>query len=179
MRRCDADEHDYDESKYSQCPYCRQTRIKSTPVAPNPPVDHAAAASNKTKLITNNEEPEVVGWLVVIDGPGKGKDIRIIPGMNRIGRDAGMELRIDFGDETISRREQAFIIYDPKYTRYYLKQGRGQNLVYLNGELVLEPKPLEPQDRITLGRTECMFIPLCSDRFHWEKNGSNPSHGQK
>lgn len=113
------------------------------------------------------EQPPVVGWLVIIDGPGQGRDLRITPGMNRIGRDASMNVQIDFGDEAISRSEHAFIIYDPQKNVFFLRHGSGQNLTYLNDDIVMEAKMLQPFDRIKVGETECLFVPFCSDQFYW------------
>jgi hypothetical protein len=112
-------------------------------------------------------QPPVTGWLVVVDGPGKGKDLRITPGMNRIGRDSSMNLQVDFGDESISRSEHALVIYDPQSNAFFLNHGSGQNLTYLNDELVMEAKTLQAHDRIKMGQTEFLFVPLCTEQFWW------------
>ncbi len=189
MRRCDADEHYYDNSKYSECPYCRKTSLRTKHEAPVSSGAKGRDPSTKTKTIDNSggnksktvvifgksgsetqqatDKPPVAGWLVIVDGPGQGMDLRITPGMNRIGRDASMNLQIDFGDETISRSEHAFIIYDPRKNVFFLKHGSGQNLSYLNDDVVMEAKLLQPHDRIKMGETEFLFVPLCSDQFSW------------
>jgi hypothetical protein len=60
------------------------------------------------------------------------------------------------------------IIYDYENNLFYIKHGEGQFLTYLNGEVLLETKRLHANDRIKLGSTELIFIPLCSDNFQWE-----------
>src|SRR4051794_30837341 len=52
----------------------------------------------------------VVGWLVVVDGPGKGRSIEIGIGANALGRDPTQKLRVDFGDQHISREKHAVLV---------------------------------------------------------------------
>ena len=46
--------------------------------------------------------------------------------------------------------------------------GESKELCYLGGEVVLTPKELNPGDKITVGETDLMFIPCCSDTFTWD-----------
>ncbi|MBS1462121.1 MAG: FHA domain-containing protein, partial [Ruminiclostridium sp.] len=41
-------------------------------------------------------------------------------------------------------------------------------LTYVNDEIVMETKQLEAWDKITLGDSDFLLIPLCCDRFSWE-----------
>ena len=75
-----------------------------------------------------------VGWLVVIKGPGQGNVTAVGNGSNSVGRDKGDRIRIDFGDETISRRGHSTITYDPRGKKFYLQHGAGKNLTYLEGD---------------------------------------------
>src|SRR5262245_35363320 len=54
----------------------------------------------------------VVGWLVVVGGLGLGAFRPIYEGNNSIGRGTTQRIAIDFGDNTISAEEQAYIRYD-------------------------------------------------------------------
>ena len=40
-----------------------------------------------------------VGWLVVVDGPGKGQVRRLGYGVNSLGRGGKSRVKLDFGDE--------------------------------------------------------------------------------
>ena len=114
-------------------------------------------------------EPEfVVGWVVVIDGPGRGKSRPLGYGMNAIGRGDGMSVRLDFGDSEISRANHCQIAYDHRNRRFYLQHGGGQNLTYLGGDPVFAATPLLPGSDITLGRTTLRFVALCDSEFTWE-----------
>lgn len=109
-----------------------------------------------------------VGWLVVVRGPGQGNFVAVGNGSNSVGRDETDRARIDFGDDTISRRNHSTITYDPRGKKFYLQHGAGKNLTYLEGNPVLAPTELPGFSRITIGDTELLFVPLCCERFDWE-----------
>ena len=183
MKRCDADEHYYDETIHSECPYCGKTSSQEgrdpSEATKLVPEKKENASSDKTRVIyapstrenddiSTPDTPFTVGWLVIIDGPGKGHDLRITAGLNSIGRDQDMKISIDFGDKHISRKDHAALIFDPKNNIFFIKDGHGTNLTYLNGAPVLESTRIHSNDKIELGNTTLMFIPLCSDQFNWE-----------
>ena len=109
------------------------------------------------------------GWLVVVDGPGKGKVLTIRYGMNSIGRDPGERISISFGDDQISRRAHASVTYDSRGRKFYVQQGGGTNLVYLEDEVVLTPKELPKFSHLLIGKTTLRFVPLCGELFDWRE----------
>jgi hypothetical protein len=192
MVRCKANLHYYDSKKHRQCPYCGGTVLegsgtpergdarkaganvagKAAERRPEDATRHVSAADDRTRLIAGKgaeaaPESPVVGWLVVVEGPGRGTDYRINAGQNRIGRASQMEIALDHGDSAISSDTHALVIYDYQNNRFFLKHGSGKNLTYLNGEAVLEPRALNAYDRILVGGTQLLFLPLCSERFDW------------
>lgn len=110
----------------------------------------------------------VAGWVVVIEGPGKGNVLTIGYGQNSIGKEEGQRIRLGFGDNQISRQNHATITYDPRGKQFYLQQGTGTNLAYINNAPVLAPTLLEPNSHISLGETTLRFVPLCSEEFCWQ-----------
>lgn len=108
------------------------------------------------------------GWLVVIDGPGRGCTREIYFGMNSIGRGSEERIPLDFGDTAISREAHAYLVFDEKQSDFYLQHGGKSNLVRLNGAPVLAPQPLINGDTIEIGDTKLRFVPLCGDDFTWE-----------
>ena len=108
----------------------------------------------------------VVGWLVVVDGPGKGSAVQIGNGQNTIGREDA-RIRLDFGDPQISRTDHAAISYDPKANQFYIHQAKGRNLVYLEGSPVLLPSLLQNGSTISIGGTTLRFVAFCDDKFQW------------
>ncbi len=111
----------------------------------------------------------VVAWFVCVEGKEKGRDYRILDGNNKIGRSNKMDICI-LGDDTISREDEAIVTYAAAVKKYYLVAGTGGNVVYVNDEplLVSQSRELLAYDRIRLGKTTLLFIPLCGEKFQWE-----------
>lgn len=155
-------------------------------------IDRSASPreENRTMLVGRGTNPKsaaavdamkdpVVGWLVVIEGPGKGSSVRLGMMQNRVGRDTeGNEAAFPFADPEMSRTSHAVLTYDPKGRKYYLKGGDGRNLTYVAGEPVLMPIQLKGGERIQMGQTTVLFVPLCGPDFDWlemEKSAAAPA----
>jgi len=110
----------------------------------------------------------VVGWLVIVEGPGRGKAVNIYAGMNSVGRSSGQRIRVDFGDASISGEGAAFITFEPKRRTFHINHGGKANIVYLNEEAVLTPMPLAGGSLIAIGETKFRFVQLCGPDFTWE-----------
>jgi hypothetical protein len=114
----------------------------------------------------------VVGWLVIVGGPGLGSYRPIFEGNNTIGRSAGQRVPIDFGDETISSEEQAYIRYDSvDRTFLFVPNLAKTNVVQVNEKKPTAAVPLGPMDVITMGRTQLVFVPFCGQDFDWSEIG--------
>ncbi len=124
------------------------------------------------KHAADNENGPVVGWLVVVEGPGRGNACEIHYGMNSIGRGEGEKIRLDFGDDTVSREAHAFIVFDDKQQDFYVQHGGKSNLVRLNDLPVMSPMAMKRGDRIDVGATRLMFVPLCDADFNWNQASS-------
>ncbi len=111
-------------------------------------------------------DPEC-GWLVVVDGPGLGSAVTVGYGNNRIGRDAGEDIVLDFGDTQISRENHAVLTYDGKNRRFYVQQGGGRNLTHVNEQLVLTPVEISGGEILQMGDTKLKFVQLCGEEFDW------------
>lgn len=108
----------------------------------------------------------VVGWLVCIEGPDKGKDFRIWAKNNTIGRSEKMDLCIK-GDTTISRENHARLAYDEKHNNFHLIPAESTNNIYLNEEPIYIPTKLEGYDLIEFGDSKFIFVSFCNDKFTW------------
>lgn len=179
--RCDRG-HYYDSQQHSSCPSCgvsglelqAATQVKSSPPEASVPLTRAYGQNDRgevgvTVAMVRKKigiDP-VVGWLVCVQGPEKGRDYRVRSERNGIGRGADMAISIA-GDEAISRENHAFISFNPRKGTFRIAPGDGRGMTYLNGEEVDVPMPLEAYDRIELGQSELVFVPLCGERFSWE-----------
>ena len=111
----------------------------------------------------------VVGWLVIVEGPGKGRAMQLGYGMNAIGRGKTNRICVDFGDDQISRSEHAIVTYDPRGRTFYVQHGGGTNLTYMGGDMpVLAPTALPALSHISIGNTVLRFVPLCGEAFDWQ-----------
>lgn len=109
----------------------------------------------------------VVGWLVCVSGPDKGRDYRIKSERNFMGRDPSMDIHIS-GDDGISRVKHAVISYNPRKHTFLLAPGESSGIVYHNGDEVISPVELAPYDEIEMATTKLRFIPFCGPGFNWE-----------
>ncbi|MGQ0686129.1 FHA domain-containing protein [Bradyrhizobium sp.] len=131
-----------------------------------PPADEVTRLVSPSQAAANDVDP-VVGWLVVIAGPGRGRAVEIGAGANPLGRALGQKLRLDFGDMQISRERHAVIIYDPRSQRFFLNKGEVRNLTYVDNEVVMAPVELAGGETILVGETQLRFVRFCGDRFNW------------
>ena len=119
--------------------------------------------------ITPGELP--TAWLVIVDGPGRGAALQIGMGPHKIGRGTEMRVRLDFGDEEITRDTHAVVTYDARNNSFFLQSAN--NLVYLRGEEdelepVLTPLRLTARSEIVVGQTRMRFVCLCDESFTWQ-----------
>lgn len=160
------------------------TRIVSPQQHPRrEPAPASAGAEPRTRIYggssgggtaRQNEEPirdavedPVTGWLVIVDGPGRGNFVRVGHGQNQIGRGASSRIRLDFGDELISRDNNGVITYDPLNRKFYVQQGTGANLLYMNSAPVLAPAELPDRAMLRVGATQLVFVAFCGEGFTW------------
>jgi hypothetical protein len=134
------------------------------------------AAGSRTALVRGKaqvtrgafEQDPVVGWLVVVGGPGIGQFRPIFEGNNSMGRGAGNRIPIDFGDDAISSDEQAYIRYDSTERSFLFVPNLAKtNVVSLNDKRPTGAVELAQMDVITMGRTQLVFVPFCGPDFDW------------
>ncbi|WP_299777290.1 FHA domain-containing protein [uncultured Roseobacter sp.] len=117
-----------------------------------------------------------VGWLVVVEGPGIGHSFSIFTGASMIGRGDDQVIKLDFGDNSISRHNHAAIAYDEEQNKFYLGHGGKSNIIRRNARPVLSTEELQHADLIRIGETTLRFVALCGSDFKWEMtDGGNAS----
>lgn len=118
----------------------------------------------------SSQEP-VVGWLVCISGPMRGRDFRIRAGYNYIGRQTGDIILPD--DNQVSRQKHAMIAYDSMDHTYVFGPVDGKNLVRVNNKTVFNAAEIHNYDVLTLGTSHLMFVGLCGSHFDWNEGRTN------
>lgn len=116
------------------------------------------------------ERDPVVGFLIVVGGPGLGSYRPIFEGNNTVGRSKDNRIPLDFGDDAISNEAQAYLRYDSSDRSFLFVPNLAKtNVVSVNEKRPAGPVPLEPMDVITLGRTQVAFLPFCGSEFDWSE----------
>jgi hypothetical protein len=115
----------------------------------------------------------VVGWLVCLDGPDRGRDFRLHGEKNFIGRAPHMDVCIP-SDDSVSRERHGVVIFDPKKQVFWVLPGDASGLVYLNGEIVHSPTQIKRDDLLEIGQTKLVLIPFCGEQYSWNPTSSQP-----
>ncbi len=114
-----------------------------------------------------------VGWLVVIDGPGTGHSFALFSGASMIGRGEDQVIKLDYGDNSISRQNHAAIAYDDEENKFFIGHGGKSNIIRLNARPVLSTEELHHTDLIRIGETTLRFVALCGKDFQWDHTGDD------
>ena len=148
-------------------PVSRPAAPMNTPVVPSgQPVDDDDDGRTIAIIHQDMGIDPVVGWLVAVTGKEKGRDYRIHTDNNFIGRSERMDICIR-GDETVSRENHAIVSYDSAEKVYYFSPGDGSSIVRVNEKAIFQTIILKAYDRLTIGKTELIFVPLCGSNFEW------------
>lgn len=139
----------------------------------NDPFD--AAADGATAQAQHEKFP--VGWLVIVEGPGVGHSFSIFTGASMIGRGEDQVIRLDFGDNSISRHHHAAIAYDEEQNKFYIGYGGKSNIVRRNARPVLGTEELQHADLIRIGETTLRFVALCGSDFKWDEKEGDDAPG--
>ena len=149
------------------------TRPAAREAAAKPP---AGGGEGRTQLLRGRQkvtrskfhQDPVVGWLVLVGGAGLGAFRPIFEGNNTIGRATNQRIPIDFGDDTISAEEQAYIRYDSTDRKFLFVPNLAKtNVVQINDRKPTGAVELASMDVIKMGRTQLVFVPFCGDEFDW------------
>lgn len=188
MMRCE-EGHFFDPAKHSSCPWCAKpldmggasrpspAEGKTRPLvavdsAPATPPRVASSPANAEHGVTRRLDAQptgispVVGWLVCVEGPEKGRDYRLHSEKNFVGRAASMDIAIA-GDDSISREKHAVVTFEPKKRTFWLHPGDASGLVYLNGEMVHSPMQINADDVIEIGKSKLVLAPFSSAKLTW------------
>jgi len=190
--------HYYNEDKEKQCPYCSESNFILDNIGENEEemtevinlikkqkVEETTSDTEEiTMMLKSNNSHlskdfealsviELAGWIVIISDIGKGRIFNITYGMNSIGRAKSNQISIDTEDTTISRKKHASIIYDFENNLFFIQHHEGKYLTYLNQKMILDSTKIYAYDKIKIGKTEFIFVPLCGDKFNWEDNNEN------
>ena len=152
----------------------------AAPVAPAAPI--AAVAPVSASPVTQKPQVTVapqtakpaktkpVAFLVCIAGNNLGDSYSVADGRNYIASGADADVRLD-KDTSVSAECHAVVTYNSSNNKFTLSAGTGRGITYLNGEQIDVSSDLNADDRIKVGSSELLFIPVCTDKFKWDAQG--------
>lgn len=167
LTKC-ASGHFYDADKYPECPYCNTDLQTDSSIVRSGAPEEAPAPAEEAAPAIPAAAPAgpVAGWLVVLDGEAKGRDLRLGVGRTFLGLDAdGTPVTLS-ADASLGLR-QAVLVYDAEAKTYTLLPGSSQELCYLEGAALLEPQELAGSETLKLGTATLKFVPFCGPDFSW------------
>jgi hypothetical protein len=138
------------------------------PPLPRKPLEDPGATRHMGAQALGAGNDPVVGWLVCLAGPDRGRDFRLHAEKNFIGRSPLMDVCVA-GDEMVSRDRHALVIFDPKKQIFWAIPGDAAGLVYLNGDIVNSPTQMQPDDTLEVGQTKLVLIPFCGEKYSWSR----------
>ena len=150
--------HFYDADKHPEGRYCNGGLEAGSAIArPGAAAEAGLAAASKGP---------VAGWLVVLDGPARGQDLRLGEGRNFLGVDAaGNPAVLDANSPLAVRR--GIVVYDPQDNNWCALPGSSNELCTLNGKSLIEKMPLTAGDTFAVGGAQLRFVLLCGPEFNW------------
>ena len=137
--------HFYDADKHPECPYCNGGLEAGSAIA---------------------QPGTAAGWLVVLDGPARGQDLRLGEGRNFLGVDAAGDPAVLDANSPLAVR-RGIVVYDPQDNNWCALPGSSNELCTLNGKSLIEKMPLTAGDTFAVGGAQLRFVPLCGPEFNW------------
>jgi hypothetical protein len=117
----------------------------------------------------DNMRDPVAGWLVIVQGPGKGSSVQVGYGWSSIGRDQTNRIVLNFGDTSITGDKHARILYDSESRKFKVANDQGINPTRVNGDAIDSAVVLKNGDLIKVGATVLRFVPFCGTDFDWNE----------
>ena len=141
------------------------------PVAASVPAP--ASEIGKTESIKKPEpakeqkKTKPAAFLVCVSGANCGDFFTVAFGRNYIASGTDADVKLD-KDPSVSAECHAVITYNPSNNQFTLSAGTGRGITYLNGNQVDVSAEIKANDKIKVGSSELLFIPVCSDVFKWD-----------
>ena len=162
--------HFYDASIHERCPYCgdRADHASEPLIILRQPLG-AEVSGDLAEPVAPTEvmAGPVVGWLVCVEGPDRGRSYPLHDENNFVGSGSLMDVNLSKGAGP-SPDKPAVVTYDRTARAFWCGHTGGREIVRLNGRPLLSTEALRSGDRIRLGQTELLFVGLCGPDFDWD-----------
>jgi hypothetical protein len=123
--------------------------------------------SSDTRSVHSAMDDPPTGWLVAVEGPGKGTVMTLGMGLNSIGRGPEPRVSIPFEDDSISRGKCFVVVYDSVNRVFFVTPGEGKTLTYIGTSPILEKTELVSGIELKVGDSKFRFVAFCGVEFDW------------
>lgn len=138
---------------------------RTSPQSEPAPVSRTVAVPKADLGLAAAPPRYVVGWLIALNGVGRGESHPLRLGKNTIGRDPRSDIVV-FDEQTSAHH--ADLVYRPEGHRFLLMDHNSTNGTYVN-DREIEPRcDLAARDIVRVGSHRFLFVPLCDDSFSWD-----------
>ncbi len=160
----------YDDGKYGTCPKCSGAYRAGISEAGVWKLGRITSGTRMEGVGAEaffhvGEENLVAGWLVCVKGAQRGRDFRLFPGFNRLGRHSVSDICLE--DAQVAREGHCAVVYEPRRREFFLTPGKGTTTL-LNGKRLEMPERLEAGDSVGVGGSLLIFVPFCGKERAWE-----------
>lgn len=169
----DMDDDDSAEAQAAvEAPVKNRRRRNATRLIGFDPSDGAEPTDLFDTDVTKTDQSAIqfpTGWLLVVEGEGRGHCFGLIAGLNQVGRGAENSISLDFGDTAVSRKNHFAVVFDEEERKFILGHGGKSNIIRLNGKAVISNEDLSDGDMIKVGSTVLQLKTLVGDDFDWSE----------
>lgn len=139
-------EEELAQPKDNHCNYCSQSRDRSAEY---------------------DETNSIFGWLVIVDGPGRGQSFPLHKEVTSIGRGGDLDVSLNFGDAYISRSAHVTVHLDRERDLVAVRFENRRNPVNLDGKVLSGTRLLKHKSRLTIGETLLRFVQIDDHEAFW------------
>ena len=166
------DDESGDAQAAIEAPVKNRRRRNATRLIGFDPSDGAEATDLFETDVTKTDQAAMqfpTGWLMVVEGEGRGYVFGLTAGLNQVGRGAENSISLDFGDTAVSRKNHFAVVFDEEERKFILGHGGKSNIIRLNGKAVISNEDLSDGDKIKVGSTVLQLKTLVGDDFDWSE----------
>jgi phosphoserine phosphatase RsbU/P len=103
--------------------------------------------------MNDSDNPDVVGFLYIMEGTEKGRIIKLYMGRNTVGTSSDCQIILD--DPAVSAKHASIRIEDGGET-YQIRDLDSQNGTYVQGENIVRTE-MQENDEVVMGQTKMKF----------------------
>lgn len=130
-------------------------------------VSHEPCTKQHIPSSEADEDQAIFGWLVIVEGPGRGRTFPLNKDLTCIGRGADQDVCLDFGDAYISRTAHVTIHFDRERDLVAVRFEDKRNPVRLNGKVLSGTRLLQHKSRLIIGQTILRFVQIDDHEAFW------------